>query len=82
MSDPSRDTTRSEITHQAPALADWVRRAMRFIDLCDADVAGYDEMHDDAADLTAAGYKLFGIDIYENDDACLADLEHRPLSPK
>lgn len=63
---------------QALALAAWVRSAMRFIDRCDADAAGFDELHDVAEKLTEAGYMLFGMDP-ERDDACLAALENKPL---
>jgi hypothetical protein len=62
------------------AIAHWVRSAMRFVDLCDADVAGYDEMHHDAAGLLDEGFALFGIDVEQNDEACLADLEGRALA--
>ncbi|MGX5806225.1 hypothetical protein ACWGS9_34410 [Bradyrhizobium sp. Arg314] len=65
---------------RAPALADWVRQAMRFIDLCDADSAGYDELHEDARQLTVAGYALFGADVISDGNWCLADLEGRQLA--
>jgi hypothetical protein len=61
------------------ALANWVREAMRFIDLCDADAAGYDELHQDAERLTIAGYALFGADVMSDGNWCLADLEGRHL---
>lgn len=61
-------------------IVDWVKRAMRFIDLCEADVLGYadDGMTRDAKWLTKAGYRLFGIDI-DHDDTSLAALEHAEI---
>lgn len=55
----------------------WIKRALRFIDLCDADAADYHdrEMHEDAADLTREGFALFDM----GDDACIADLKHASL---
>lgn len=61
------------------ALAKWVREAMRFIDLCDADAGGYDDLHGDAERLTVDGYSLFGA-MVEFDKWCIADLEHRALT--
>jgi hypothetical protein len=61
------------------ALAKWVREAMRFIDLCDADAGGYDDLHSHAERLTVEGYFLFGADAVF-DKWCLADLEHRSLT--
>lgn len=63
---------------EAPAGAGaWIKRALRFIDLCDADAADYQdrEMHEDAADLTREGFALFDM----GDDACIADLKHASL---
>lgn len=62
----------------APAKAGaWIKRALRFIDLCDADAADYQdrEMHEDAADLTREGFALFDM----GEDACIADLKHVAL---
>ena len=59
-------------------LAHWVREAMRFIDLCDADAAGFDDLHETAERLTVFGYSLFGANA-TFDEWCLADLEHRKL---
>lgn len=61
--------------------ADWVRRAMRFIDLCEADVLDYADngMAVDAEGLTRDGYQLFGIDI-DHTDTSLADIEHAKLA--
>lgn len=55
----------------------WIKRALRFIDLCDADAADYQdrEMHEDAADLTREGFALFDM----GEDACIADLKHAAL---
>lgn len=61
-------------------LEDWVREAMRFIDLCDADAAGYDDLHEDAVRLTAEGYSLFGISLDASPESCLADLDHRQIA--
>lgn len=64
---------------QILAITDWVLEAMRFIDLCDADAAGYDDLHEHAERLTAAGYALFGADLSLDASWCLADLKHRQL---
>jgi len=58
---------------------DWVRRAMRFIDLCDADAGGYDDLHDDAEILTNSGYYLFGIYAAELCKASLQSIERLPI---
>lgn len=56
---------------------EWIKRAMRFIDLCDADAGNYQDrgLHNDAADLTREGFGLFGM----GNDASIADLEHALL---
>jgi len=61
------------------ALANWVREAMRFIDLCDADAAGYDDLHEDAERLTKQGYALFGVDLDDDPDWSLAQLANLKL---
>ncbi len=66
-----------ERTTEQKRLSDWIRSAMRFVDLCDADVDGYDDLHEDAEQLTADGYALFG--VTDIDNACLADLEYAAL---
>lgn len=66
------------IREEAPAEAgEWIKRAMRFIDLCDADAADYQdrEMHEDAADLIREGFALFDMD----DETSIADLRHAAL---
>lgn len=64
---------------EADRLTDWVRRAMRFIDLCDADAGGYDELHEDAEQLTVEGYSRFGLDP-DDPGTCIAALEYRNLA--
>ncbi|WP_333703373.1 hypothetical protein [Sphingobium yanoikuyae] len=63
------------------ALTEWVRKAMRFLDLCGADATGYDKLHeeDEADRLTVDGYSLFGANV-AFDSWCLADLENRTLT--
>lgn len=68
---------------QAPeAIARWMREAMRFIDLCDADPCGFVDadpgLHEVAEELTLSGYRLFGIDP-ESEQASIAGLEHADL---
>ncbi len=60
-------------------IADWIRHAMRFIDLCEADVLDYldRDLTPDAERLTKEGYALFG---EMSDERCLADLEHLSLA--
>lgn len=65
----------------AANLADWVRSAMRFIDLTEADCLDYSDqgMADDAARLTNSGYALFGLSM-DATDTSLARLEGRSLA--
>jgi hypothetical protein len=68
--------TRAEALAEGAA-GDWIKRAMRFIDLCDADAGDYQDqgLHDDAERLTCDGFALFGMGT----DACLADLKSHLL---
>lgn len=70
---------RGTVSDRERALTEWVRKAMRFVDLCDADAAGYDDLHENAERLTIDGYSLFGA-MVEFDQWSLADLEHRQLT--
>lgn len=69
-----------EATPREKALTDWVRAAMRFIDLCDADPADYAdrELHEDAEQLILNGFRLF-FGPTDADQKSLADLEYQTL---
>lgn len=64
-----------------PKVADWIRRAMRFIDLVEADALDYEDtgLTKDAGQLTDDGYALFGLSV-DDERTCLAALEHRALA--
>jgi hypothetical protein len=70
------------MTDALKPIAAWIKGAMRFIDLCEADVLDYldRDLTKDAARLTKEGYELFGVDP---EGSSLADLEHAelPASP-
>lgn len=59
-------------------LEDWARKAMRFVDLCDADAAGYDDLHEDAEGLLINGFQAFGLDPLAS-GASIDHLEYCPL---
>lgn len=76
-SDLERARGENNLTQQADRIENWMRRTMRFVDLCDADAAGYDDLHDEAGHLLRVGFSIFGFDP----DGRFASIDNVNINP-